>query len=466
MSAAQERAAADLLARARGGRAVVMGVGRFGGGIGAARFLLKLGADVLATDLRRAEELPEAMQALGGTSLRWMLGAHRPEDFHGADLVVANPAVKPSHPLLQAARAAGARVTTELELFLAAAPCRRVLISGTQGKSSTTRFTAQLLTAAGWRVHLGGNLGGSLLDDLDAIEPGHWAVIEISSYQLEHLGNPPAQARPAEAVALTSLLDDHLDRHGGREGYAAAKRRLLELLAPAGQAFLPEHLSTSEFWRAAAPQQTHWFGPAGPERPRWPELEAWAAAPFQRANAALALELCRALGAPRLPLVAALPSLAAPPHRLEPLGPVRGIEVYDNGVSTTPDSCASALEALPGPLIWMVGGMDKGLDWSPATTAAQGRVRAAVCFGAAAAQLALTLRQAGFPALVAPELPAATELALSLAEPGERLLFSPGCASFDRFANFSARAATFRDALGAQDAALAERLRRPLVMEG
>jgi UDP-N-acetylmuramoylalanine--D-glutamate ligase len=455
---AQSRAAEALLARARDGRAVVMGVGRFGGGLGAARFLLRLGADVLATDLRSAGELPEATRALEGSGVRWALGGHRPEDFSGADLVVANPAVKPTHPLLQAARSAGARITTELELFLAAAPCRRVLITGTQGKSSTTRFCAQLLSAAGQRVHLGGNLGGSLLDDLDRIGPDDVAAIEISSYQLEHLGQPPASARPAQAVALTSLLDDHLDRHGGREGYAAAKRRLLELVNPDGPAFLPEHLARDPVWRSAAPAALVSFPPEGPARRDWPELEAWPAAPFQRANAALALELARALGAGRAALAAAIPSLSAPPHRLEPLGPVRGIAVFDNGVSTTPDSCASALTALPGPLVWLAGGQDKGLDWSPAADAARGRLRAAVCFGAAAAQLSLELRRRGLLALVAPELPAATELALALAEPGDQLLFSPGCASFDRFPNFQERARVFRGALASLDPSAAPRL--------
>lgn len=461
MSAAadlQAQAAAALLGRVRGGRAVVMGVGRFGGGLGAARFLLRQGARVLATDLRSAAELPEAVQALAGQDLRWALGGHRAEDFAAADVVVANPAVKPAHPLLRAAREAGAWITTEVELFLAAAPCRRVLITGTQGKSSTTRFCAQLLSAAGLRVHLGGNLGGSLLDDLERIAPDDVAAIEISSYQLEHLGQPPASARPAEAVALTSLLDDHLDRHGGREGYAAAKRRLLELVAPSGRAFLPEHLAHTAAWRSAAPADLVPFPSEGPARASWPELEAWAAAPFQRANAALALELARSLGAPRAPLAAAIPHLSAPPHRLQPLGPVRGIPVFDNGVSTTPDSCASALAALPGPLVWLAGGQDKGLDWTPAAEAAQGRVRAAVCFGAAAAQLSLELRRRGLAALVAPELPAATELALGLAEPGDQILFSPGCASFDRFPNFQERARVFRAALAALDPGAALRL--------
>src|SRR5262245_4502504 len=214
-----------------------MGLGSFGGGEGAARYLAELGARVLVTDRRSSDALAATLRRLEGLAIELRLGEHRIADFEQAEVVVANPAVRPDDPLLAAARAAGARVTSEIELFLEAVPASVVAITGTQGKSSTCHLVHGLLASVGRRAHLGGNIGASLLPRLPDIHDDDVVVLELSSYQLEALEpDPPARAT---AVAIVNVLQDHLERHGSIERYARAKLRILELLRADGVAVLP-----------------------------------------------------------------------------------------------------------------------------------------------------------------------------------------------------------------------------------
>src|SRR5262245_25095300 len=176
-----------------------MGLGSFGGGVGAARYLAGLGAEVCATDLRGAEGLAPALAALAGLPVRTVLGGHRREDFRQAELVVANPAVRPDDAYLREARAAGARITSEIELFLEAARGRLACVTGTQGKSSTCNLLAAFLEGSGFRSHLGGNIGGSLLEAVSEIGPEDVVVLELSSYQLEALSAPSELGRRVQA---------------------------------------------------------------------------------------------------------------------------------------------------------------------------------------------------------------------------------------------------------------------------
>ncbi|MEM8713396.1 MAG: hypothetical protein AAGG01_20820 [Planctomycetota bacterium] len=175
-------------------RVTIMGLGLFGGGLGAAAFALRLGAEVTVTDLRDADALGSSLEELArlprGDSVRLVLGRHDESDFRGADIVIVNPAVPPSAPMLRIAQEHCVRVTTATELLLGGLDCRVVGITGTHGKSSTAKFTADLIDAAtepDVRVVLGGNIGGSLLAKLEVLSTRDVVVLEISSYQLEHL---------------------------------------------------------------------------------------------------------------------------------------------------------------------------------------------------------------------------------------------------------------------------------------
>jgi UDP-N-acetylmuramoylalanine--D-glutamate ligase len=442
------------------GRAVVFGLGRFGGGAGAARCLAREGYDVLATDQRGAADLAPTLEELAGLPIRYALGGHRAEDFEQADLVVANPAVRPDHELLALARRRGARVTTEVELFLERAANPLLAVTGTQGKSSTVRMTADFLAASGVRARAGGNLGGSLLDALCELAPDEVCVLELSSYQLEHLGTPP---RRVAAVAVTNVLSDHLERHGTRQAYAAAKRRILELLAAGGTAILP----AGEFkdWTAPGTRRIDF----ALERRRGAELfleeglfrfgeESLGRAAdlqlpggFQRANALVALGLARVLGAAPEALAQAIGRARGLEHRLEDLGRRRGRRVIDNGVSTTPDSTIAALlELEPGAILVCGGQAKRGLALEPLAEVARARGARAVAFGASAAALVSAFEARGVPVEGARSVEEALALAFA-GPPGAPLLFSPACASFDAYLNFRARALAFRAALPPED---------------
>ena len=208
-----------------GRRVTVMGLGRHGGGVAASRYLAEQGATVTVTDLASESELAESVGELAGVPIaRFHLNGHREEDFRDTDCVVVNPAVKPDNRLVQLARQAGARITSEMELFLEACRGHLIGVTGSNGKSTTAAMTAAILSASGRRTWLGGNIGRSLLADLPQIGPDDWAVVELSSFQLYWLS---ATVRMPEIAVVTNCTPNHLDWHPAWEHYVAAKQRLL-----------------------------------------------------------------------------------------------------------------------------------------------------------------------------------------------------------------------------------------------
>ncbi|MDF1799734.1 MAG: UDP-N-acetylmuramoyl-L-alanine--D-glutamate ligase [Planctomycetota bacterium] len=454
-----------------GRRVLVMGLGRFGGGLGATRHLLAAGAAVTVTDLAAPETLDASLAELSDeqrAAITWRLGEHRDEDFAAADLVVVNQAVPPGNRYVRLAQGACAETTTELELFLAACPARLALVTGTQGKSSTVTVLAGLARAAGEfrRVHLGGNIGRSLLDDLPDMQPGDLAVVEVSSYQLEHLASRPP--RRADVVVVTNLMEDHLERHGTLASYHAAKLRILELLREDGIAILPagvEPESRQAAHQAGRPSPTAWTHTPEPSHPATLTLgptaflhEGTPIAPlaalalpgaFQRPNALCALGAGLALGLEGAAMAAALPTIAGPAYRAEELGHFgpAASRVIDNGVSTTPDSTESVLVGLDAPVALLVGGRSKGLPLGPLVEAGRDRLARVACFGAAADELAAAFRSLPIQVSVHPTVESAVAHAFAHMDPGEVLLFSPACSSFDAFNNFEERVRAFRAAL-------------------
>jgi UDP-N-acetylmuramoylalanine--D-glutamate ligase len=474
----------------QGKRALVMGFGRFGGGRGAAEFLLRQGAFVTVTDLSTAGSLEQSMALLSDrqrAAITWKLGAHDEADFAAADLVVANPAVPTSNKYLAAARAAGAWVTTDIELFLRLTTMRLALVTGTQGKSSTAKILAGLLDAAGVEVHLGGNIGASLLSTLgqehtaDAV-----AVVELSSYHLEGLPKDRALARAA-TVCVTNLLEDHIDRHGSLAGYHRIKARIGELLAHDGRAiasqddvsYLSENSPESTVWGTFSVLESGVKSRTDRERTPSGDFEsaplemvlnqgdflAWGTkladlddfplpGAFQQTNALAAIGMALALGVPERGIPTGLASLKGLPHRAQELGTygncgpdgTLAIRVIDNAVSTTPDSTQSVLEPLTGPVTLLVGGRSKGQDFARLASCAKRNTAFALCFGEAAAELQAAFAKAGLEARVFPTMEEAIHRGTTdLASP--TLLFSPACSSFDAFSNFQQRAQTFRAAL-------------------
>ncbi len=438
-----------------------MGLGLQGGGVETVRYLAGVGARVTVTDLRPPAKLSESLAAIEGLDVRCVLGEHRLEDFTDADVVIANPAVAPDNEFLRAARAAQVAVSSEMELFLEACPARLVLITGTQGKSSTTNATAQLLAAGGARVHVGGNIGRALITALGEMRADDIAVVEISSYQLEALAPGFGPLERVAAVCCVNVLADHLERHGTPESYEAAKRRVLDLAGPDATVVLSSDDPRVGRWRPERGKTLRFSTREGSDAELHLEagefrrgatglgLVADLRLPgaFQRANVLAALGLAHALGASPASLAAAIGGLRGLEHRLEDLGLRRGRRVWDNGVSTTPDSTLSALESLGAPVTLLCGGRAKELALDELARSARALGVRVVAFGASGPELAAAFEREGVPTHRAETLEEAVRAAFELTPDGAGILFSPACASFDAYRNFRDRALAFRAAL-------------------
>ena len=443
------------------GRATVQGLGHFGGGVGVARFLVREGWEVTVTDLQSAEQLADSIAALEDLDLRLALGGHDPADFTHTDLVVANPAVDPEDKHLRAARAAGVRIVTEIGLFLERCPARVAAVTGTQGKSSTAHFLHQLLVAADIPARIGGNIGGSLLGELREMRSEELCVVELSSYQLVGLSCELAEAT-LDLGIITNLREDHLERHGTVDSYHAAKLELLSLLRAGAPLLLGE--GVAERARSLAPDAAeradiHEAGALlriedAHFTLRGEVLGKTSAASklpeFQRENLLLALSAARLLGAPAKVLAATIPTLGGLDHRHEDLGQIADRRVYDNGVSTTPDSTEAAIDSLPEGLVLIAGGEAKALPLDGLAEKAAARARHIVLFGACAEEWSTAFRDAGATCTLTTTLADAVDAAWSASEAGDTILFSPAAASFDAYRNFSERAKDFRACIAAR----------------
>ncbi len=411
-----------------GRRVTVMGLGRFGGGAGVTRFLAGRGARVLVTDVLPAERLalPEIADLIEAGAVTTRLGGHDPSDFARCDLVVANPAVpRPwANPLLAAAERRGVPITTEIRLLVERLDRRRAIgVTGTAGKSTTTAMIGRVMEGARWRVHVGGNLGGSLLSRLDAIGPDDWVVLELSSAMLHWLGaGAGAGAHPGwspRVAVLTNLAPNHLDWHGTLTHYALSKRNIFRYQEAGDAAIDPSVLGPGPAPRLSIPGAHN----AGNAR-----LAAAAAA--------------AAAGVDQHEAEAALRGFAGLPHRLQLVAASEGRRFYNDSKSTTPQATQLAVDALgqPRTVHLVAGGYDKGIDLGAIAELAP---KLAGLYTIGATGEALARAAAGGRAEYCRTLEAAASRALTRMGPGDALLLSPGCASWDQYENYEKRGEAF-----------------------
>ncbi|MCC6671349.1 MAG: UDP-N-acetylmuramoyl-L-alanine--D-glutamate ligase [Planctomycetes bacterium] len=438
-------------------RALVLGLGRFGGGQEAAAFLLRRGWRVRIADRAPAETLREAAAALAEhEAIEWQLGREDEELLAGVDLLVVNPAVGLQHPLVLAATRMGIPISQEVNLFLEHYPGRVVLVTGTKGKSTTATLLARALERSGHDTLLGGNIGRSLLGAERDWRGGQIAVLEVSSFQLTRVD--PSRHAVAGAV-LVRIGRDHLDWHGSLHAYHAAKG----MAAALARDFLVHGADdpvAAGFASAATRRST--FARGGRDGAECVCVDGWvharlrgASGPvlhldalrllgaFHQENVMAAFLAAAALGADRHLSALALVAQEPLPFRLQHALTVRGVRIYDNAVSTELDSTVSALESLQGPVRWVGGGKTKDGDFGRVADAVAPRAASAHLFGAAAQPLG-ELLGGRLPVTVHTTLRAALAAALETARPGDALLFSPAFASFDQYLNFRARAEDFR----------------------
>lgn len=443
-----------------------MGLGRFGGGVGVARFLLDQGARVVVTDLDTAANLAASADAVGPQAT-YHLGGHRREDFTDADLVVVNPAVRPTSEYLRLARDAGVPVTTEINLFFERCPARIVGVTGSVGKTTTVSMLGRALEAGSERrVWLGGNIGGSLLGKLSRMAQDDLAVLELSSAQLHRLA--PAGQAPDVSV-VTNLAENHIDWHGSMAQYAAAKRRIVAEQSAESVAVLNHEDPAVRAWAADAPGRVVFFSAAGelPEgvcrcganlvwRSAGAEMTlldtAGMAVPGEHnaANAAAALAACAALGADLERAGAALATFEGAEHRLQFVRAVGGVRFYNDSKGTTPAAALAAVRSFDRPIVLILGGRDKGVRYEE-LAAETARCRAVVLTGEMAGRLAALIGDRA-PAVRqerAARFEDAVRAAGRLAAPGDVVLLSPACTSYDQFRNFEERGRCFIDVVNA-----------------
>ncbi|UCG48091.1 MAG: UDP-N-acetylmuramoyl-L-alanine--D-glutamate ligase [Phycisphaerales bacterium] len=437
---------------------LVMGLGRFGGGADAARFACDAGAKVIVTDLSPPEKLRDSIDALGASgAIVLHLGGHDPADFERADIIITNPAIPPDNQLLRAARKNKKVMTSQIEIFFELCPAATIGITGANGKSTTAALTAHLLQSAIGAggidysgVRLSGNIGNRpLLGLLDEIHSHDLVVLELSSFQLEQL----ARIEKAPKVALlTNLTPNHLDRHGTFEAYCAAKENIFRLQR------LDENDPAVSIFNAEDPVACRWFekykGDPGriclkfsPDDLGSDILSAFALPGRANiSNLAAAAAVAHHFGLSDRVIARCLPDFKALPHRLELVAEIDGVRWYNDSIATTPQSTIAALEALDRPKILIAGGYDKNLPFEQLGRKIAASAKAAVLIGSTAAKIADAINDCPDNRArieLAPSLAEAVALARKIAGPGDVVMLSPACASYDMFDNFQQRGACF-----------------------
>jgi UDP-N-acetylmuramoylalanine--D-glutamate ligase len=420
-------------------RVTIMGLGHFGGGVAVTRWMARHGARVTVTDVADRQTLAGSLSALSGVSLEAChLGGHREEDFTRADLLVVNPAVRPDNPFLDLAREAGAEITTEIGVFLRICPAATIGVTGTNGKSTTAAMIAAVLEADYRRVWLGGNLGGSLLDHGEQIEPSHWVVLELSSFQLSYSG--PGTPVPRVAV-ITNCAPNHLDWHRSYGEYIAAKQSLLRRQRADDLAVLNTDDTEVASW-------THLIRGRPIALVDADEIPALAVpGRHNRSNARLAATVGRALEVDPEKVRGALAGLEGLPQRLELIGQWQGRRFIDDSAATTPESTMAALQADLGPLWLLAGGRTKGADLGPLAARIVRSACGAAFYGESAEDLAAQVlgRSPDFPATATRTLDEAVAWCWERSRPGQCLVLSPGCSSRDQFQNYRQRSEYYRE---------------------
>jgi UDP-N-acetylmuramoylalanine--D-glutamate ligase len=457
----------------RGRRALVLGLARSGTAV--ARMLADAGADVAAYDRRPPAELAEAVQALGGRSVRLALGVSADEArtlIGAADLLVTSPSISPTMPTTDAwLRAAineaigqGVELVSEVDLFLRLTRARVLAVTGTKGKTTTASLIGAIMDAAGIAHLVGGNIGRPLIDEVGRLGPDDWAVLELSELQL------PTISRGAEIAVYTNIGADHLDRHGTEEAYRAVKARLAELSVRHGHVVLNADDPGSRELGARLPAASiAWYALVADDAWMAARLvDGWLTIRGERVLAAaevpipgrhtladaLAAALAASLaGASNEAIAAGIRDFGGVPHRLERVATRQGVAWVNDSQATIPMSAIAALEAFaPAPVVLIAGGKDKGLDYGAFADAIARRCRAAVLIGETANRLEELIARR-VPVVRAEAMRDAVAAAAAWANAGDVVLLAPAAASFDMFDDYAARGDAFRDAVRALDAA-------------
>jgi UDP-N-acetylmuramoylalanine--D-glutamate ligase len=439
----------------RGKRVLVVGLARTG--VATALFCAARGANVTATDARTENEIGDAIAPLRTAGVSLELGGHRENAFLEQDLIVPSPGVPADAPLLQAARAKGVAIWSEVELAGRFLEGRLIGITGSNGKTTTTSLIEHILKGAGFSTILAGNIGTPLISRVDQTSDDTITVVELSSFQLELIET----FRPNISVFL-NLTPDHLDRHHTLEEYGRAKARIFENQTKADSAVLnaddPATTSLAPtkprvFWFSRKPPAVQGafvreneiiFRNGGEEEVVLSLQEIPLPGAHNVENVLAAVAATRLAGAEPTAIAKGVRSFAGVEHRLEFVAEVGGVRYYNDSKATNVDAALKALDSFPGRILILLGGKDKGSDYAALQRPLREKAILALLIGAAAEKIekqitgSVAIEHAG-------TIERAVEIASHAARRGDVVLLAPACASFDQFQNYEHRGRVFKE---------------------
>lgn len=438
----------------KGKRVLVVGLGK--SGVASALFLHKRGARVSVSDAKSPEQLRNEIPALLDAGITVETGQHGDRTFREQDLIVVSPGVPFDMPQLARARERGVPVIGEVELAYQFLKGNIVAVTGSNGKTTTTTLAGDVIAASGRDTLVGGNIGTPAISFVDTATDQSWIVLEISSFQLESVES----FRPKIAAVL-NVTPDHLDRHYSFENYTAAKARVFENQAADDYAVLNADDPTCVAMAKDVKSRVYWFSRLrevdrgafvrgkeiiwrdGREQNVLPVSDISLKGTHNLENVLAAVCIGMLVKAEPAAIRRAVEEFRAVEHRLEYVGTVRGVEYYNDSKATNVDATIKAIQSFPGRLHLILGGKDKGSDYTVLNQLLAQRAKRVYTIGAAAAKIESQLR--GVEVVHSETLDAAVKRASEDAEAGDVVLLAPACASFDQFNSYEHRGRVFKE---------------------
>lgn len=450
-----------------GQKVVIIGAARQGTAL--ARYLAQHGAQVILNDKRPSHDFQSAQQDLAGLPVQWVFDGHPLNLLDGADLLCLSGGVSLDNPLAIEAQKHGIPLSNDSQIFIEAAPCRVIGITGSAGKTTTTtllgRMAQKAIEGTPRKAWVGGNIGFPLINVVDQMKADDLAILELSSFQTEIMTHSP------HIAAILNITPNHLDRHGTMEAYTAAKARLLEFQTEEDIAILGR--DNPGAWQLAGKVKGRLLSFGFSEIPfeRYGALISGGKVFFKGQHIAQPLmdrstillrgshNLLNVLAACTIAIAAKLPTAAihagvegfsGVPHRLEFVRTWKGTNWYNDSIATTPERVVASLSSFHENLVLLAGGRDKHLPWDEFAAMVHQRVDHLLVFGEMADMImqavAATNSSAEKPYTLQrfADLKQAVQAAAQIAEPGDVILLSPGGTSFDEFKDFEERGERFR----------------------
>ena len=444
---------------------LIIGAARQGQAL--ARYLVKEGARVTLNDRRSAEELSEVVLSFKDTSVVCVFGSHSFELLDGVDLVCLSGGIPLNLPIVQEAVKRSLPLTNDSQIFMASVKASVIGITGSAGKTTTTTLVGRMANAAvedSQRAWVGGNIGLPLIEYLDEIQPEDKVVLELSSFQLEQMTVSP------HIAAILNITPNHLDRHGSMANYSAAKAHIINYQTSDDLAILNREDSGSWTLRSELQGKLISFGlkrplpgqtgtyfdgknlmlqtAAGTEKLMPHEL-ILLRGEHNLVNVLAACAIAYAASFPVSAMVAGVKGFLGVEHRLELVRTWRGSEWFNDSIATAPERTMAALRCFTEPIILLLGGRDKDLPWDELARMIHNRVNHVIVFGEAAFKIlsALGLLTPGeklTSVACAADFEDALYQAAQISEPGDVVLLSPGCTSYDAFRDFEERGNYFK----------------------